>query len=318
MFSDSDFYTRSIIIYTNLIIDMNKFTDYIPITEYILHKKRRGRRKLISKSDEETKELVGGVINVSHLKLNKCSHIVPTGSIVSITYKKRIRGIIFTKRKSTSSFRNSVSFVMLLKQDDAMKKISCKISKYGKIHMTGCKTSEHYFEVFQQLYKLLLLSEKATGEKIFQLADGDTHPYAIFNKKMENVSFNIGFSIYREKLDTYLNDYTDFTSLYNASINTSVLVKLPNNSNYAELEKLELLEGGNKRKLTMISRDEFLGMITERDKTREMTKKKYSTFMVFNSGSIIYSSCGPDMYKVYKTFLDFVKKHRSDLEEHIY
>ena len=115
--------TKTFIVYTNLNINIEKiFTDdIIPITEYKIVKKKRGRKKK-QVEDDPNKD-------------------IPSGSIICIEYRNQYRGVKKTKmvkNKDSDFFRNSMPITM--KIDD--KFIAIKVSEKGKFQMTGCKSKE--------------------------------------------------------------------------------------------------------------------------------------------------------------------------------
>lgn len=78
-FDDIKVSTKTFIIVSNLSIDIDKLFDYLPTTEYILIPKRRGRKKKIEQEDP-----------------NKD---IKSGSIVTLEYQDKLRGIDIKKKK---------------------------------------------------------------------------------------------------------------------------------------------------------------------------------------------------------------------------
>ena len=114
--------TKTFILMTNLILDIDKMFKCLPITEYILIPKRRGRKK--------KNEPINPNVNIS------------CGSIITLEYQNNIRGVDLKKKKKNKDkkkrgnyFRNSVTIVMVIDG----KKINYKVSANGKFQMTGCK-----------------------------------------------------------------------------------------------------------------------------------------------------------------------------------
>ena len=143
----------------------------------------------------------------------------------------------------------------------------------------------------------------------------DTHPRVIFNIVMKNIDFKIGFSIQRDKLDTFINVNTDFTSHYEGSITTGVNIKLKSRHPYERMINcLEIFEDGN-TKNSLVEYGEYLTFLDDKEKRKESKKEKYHTFLVFCSGSIIQSGSGPDMESVYRDFISILLKNRNHFEE---
>ena len=155
----------------------------------------------------------------------------------------------------------------------------------------------------------------------------------IFNTVMKNIDFKVGFFIQRDKLDCYINQHTDFRSLFEGSISTGVNIKIRADRPFDPLLiKTELvprpssLEGndpeGNEPvgdyltvDRTMVPYDEYFRLLDEKDQIKEKKKKRYFTLLVFHSGSCILSGVGPDMEKVYNILMDIIIGKRSFFEE---
>ena len=106
-FSNIKISTETIIAVSNLTFDLNLLYNYLPITEYTVIKRKRGRKKKIEISDPN-KDL-------------------PIGSIVTVQNKNNIRGAIIKKKKEDSKtyFLNSITIIILL---EGGKMINCKIN----------------------------------------------------------------------------------------------------------------------------------------------------------------------------------------------
>ena len=195
--------------------------------------------------------------------------------------------------------------------------VNVKISKNGKFQITGCKENLHFLKCVEYIYKHIKESEEQIGEIICKKKNpSDTHPRIIFNVVMKNIDFKIGFSIQRDKLDTFINMNTDFTSHYEGSITTGVNIKIKSSNPYdSMLNCLEIFEDNTKTSL--VEYKEYLTFLDDREKKKELKKEKYHTFLVFCSGSIIQSGSGPDMENVYKEFMNILLKNREHFEEKI-
>ncbi len=132
---------------------------------------------------------------------------------------------------------------------------------------------------------------------------------------MKNIDFKIGFSIQREKLDTFINDNTNFYSSFEGSVNTGVNIKIESKQPYDyELDCLEMISSTeSKHYLTPYS--EYIRYLDKKDKKKEVVKEKYHTFLVFCSGSVIQSGSGPMMEKVYKDLVTILLNNRQSFEE---
>ena len=117
--------TKTFICMTNLSLDLRKLFDFLPVTEYIVVPKRRGRKK---KSDNVDPNI----------------GIAP-GSIITLKFEDKLRGVDLKKKKVKTNkrrdkwFRNSFTVVIIMED----KAINFKICQNGMFQITGCKTDEH-------------------------------------------------------------------------------------------------------------------------------------------------------------------------------
>src|SRR5579872_5653129 len=81
-FEDLKISTMTIIIHTNLTINIKKMYKYLPITDYIISKKRRGRRKQFINDNP--------------------NNFIPPGSIISVRSRQNIRGVVLKPSKIPS------------------------------------------------------------------------------------------------------------------------------------------------------------------------------------------------------------------------
>ena len=125
-FNDIKVSTKTFTVSTNLIFNIKDIFTYLPITPYKLKSKKRGRKSSEDLLNDKTKK--------------KCENKVENGSIITIKYEDKIRGIEIRPRKNKKKkwFRNSITIVMMLD-----KPINFKICLNGTFQMTGCKTHEH-------------------------------------------------------------------------------------------------------------------------------------------------------------------------------
>ena len=124
--------TKTVIVETNLDLDINNLYDNLPISDYTLVPKKRGRRR-------------GGVINDPN------EHLEP-GSIITLKYQGNHRGVDLKKKKkeiqSKKYFRNALTVVMKIQNKsknnlNEYKLINFKISKNGKFQITGAKNDDN-------------------------------------------------------------------------------------------------------------------------------------------------------------------------------
>lgn len=294
-FSDIKISTETIIAISNLTFDLNLLYNYLPVTEYIVVKRKRGRKKKVE------------VINPN-------KHILP-GSIISVQSKTNVRGAVLKKKKESKTyFLNSITVILMIEQG---KMINTKISKNGKFQITGCKDNNHFIQCIQYLYNHIRNSERQIGEKICVLKPNSAYSYPriIFNIVMKNIDFKVGFSIQRDKLDTFISVNTDFHSHYEGSITTGVNIKIKSKNPYDKnLNCLEIIDE-NTFNHTFVDYGDYLELLEDKEKNKEMKKEKYHTFLVFCSGSIIQSGSGPEMENVYNDFMKILLSNRQHFEE---
>lgn len=286
--------TMTIIAHTNLTIDTDKLFQYIPITDYIVVGRKRGRRKKIQPEDP-----------------NKD---IPPGSVISITRKNEIRGVgTKQKRKKTQTFfRHSVSISMILQGG---KSLNVKVSQNGKLQMTGCKKVSHAVEFVKNLYSLMIEMETWTGEPIFNYEGESDGLVCIFKIAMRNIDFSCGYKIRRNLLSSYINKYTDFRSIFESSIGTGVNIKVKAERRFdANLTRLCITSGGECIEDT-ISYDDFMKSLPPKEVKDQLAKDKYHTFLCFASGSIIMSSAGCEMPLIFYKLVKILVENRYELED---
>jgi len=292
-FSKIKISTETIIAVSSLVFDLNNLYNYLPVVDYIVVKRKRGRKKKTEVIDP-----------------NKD---IPVGSIISVQNKTNVRGATLKKKKESKTyFLNSITVIVMLENG---KMINAKISKYGKFQITGCKSNEHFINCIRYIYKNIKDAESYIGEKICTLKNGETHPRMIFNIVMKNIDFKVGFSIQRDDYDTFMSVNTEFTSHYEGSITTGVNVKIKSENPYEPNLTQLIINEDNTHHISLVPYANYLQFLDEKERKKEAKKVKFHTFLVFCSGSIIQSGSGCDMEKVYKQFMRILLKNRSKFEE---
>jgi TATA-box binding protein (TBP) (component of TFIID and TFIIIB) len=289
-FEDIDASTNTIIGITNWSVDVSKIYERIPITEYILVPKKRGRKKKEPENDPN--------------KDIKC------GSVIKVGYKGFIRGVDLKKTKLFETFRNSITVIMKIET----KFINFKLSQNGKFQITGCKTQLHAEMCVKYMWNYM-----NEIDQVYTIKKGE-NPYVIFNTVMTNIDFNLGFLVNRENLDKYINKHTDYNSLLETSfgytgVNIKIPLKIPEN---LKLKKLILNDNKDWIEGEIFYKD-YVNSLEKVDKNKEKVKKRWNTFLVFQSGNVIYSCMNKDcfMKETYEEFLSIVKDCRMFIEEKI-
>ena len=291
-FEDIPVSTRTLIVMTNLTLNIQKLYEYLPITKYIVIEKKRGRKK---------KSIVENP--------NKG---IGDGSIITVDFQNNIRGVSLKKKKKSAKkngdyFRNSVTIVMMMDG----KLINFKISRNGKFQMTGCKNDNHAERCVKYIWKYI--SKK---KDVYTLKDKKFK--ALFIPAMRNIDFDLGFRIDREKLDYFFNTETEYRSLLETSIcYTGVNIKIPFQKSITELMLKELTwKGDGWGSQRNIPFSEYLDMLPTHEKNKKLKKKRYHTFLVFHSGKIIMSSlCGKFAKDTYYQFMKIIKESYEKFKE---
>ena len=294
-FEDIAISTKTVICISNLKIDLEKFFNYMPITDFTPQEKKRGRKKRIQ-------------IVLNHNNL-------PYGSIISVQKKREIRGACLKSKSKRSTetpssnkdyFLHSVSLVIVLENN---KQINLKVSGNGKLQITGCKNDQHFINSVTCLYDTMNIVEKWTNEKLYTLTYGDKLD-VLFNTVMQNMDFNVGFKINRQKLDKFVEKHTCHTSIYEGSLATGVNIKVKSNTAIDPVIT-KILYDGNDLQTTYSSYEEYNIML---NKKKETKKDKRHTFLVFSSGSVIMSSTGAGMKEIYEDIVNIFIKNRNHFE----
>lgn len=310
-FDDIKVSTKTFVVKTNLFLNLKKLFDYLPITEYTVIPKKRGRKKKIGNSEN----------NIT----------VESGSIVTMKYENKIRGVELKQKKSQNSkkkkskwFRNSFTIVMIIDN----KPINFKICQNGVFQITGCKFDEHA----EKCVKYIWLYIKHLQNIIYSFSEGENFE-ALFVPAMRNIDFSVGFMVDREKLSRYMSVQTEFHSLLETSFGyTGVNIKIPidydiskmeirkivfTDSNFDKEEKINNITDLNKNwKEIDTYYQEYLDKLTEKEKSKKLNKERYNTFLIFHSGKTIMSSINAafarDSYyyfiKIIKTAYDLIEE----------
>jgi TATA-box binding protein (TBP) (component of TFIID and TFIIIB) len=300
-FEDIPVSTKTFVIMMNINIDIYKLYEQLPITEYTLIPKKRGRKP---------KEPV----------INPNKDIV-SGSIISVEYIDNIRGVDLKKKKEKKDsenrkthFRNSVSIVIVINN----KMINFKISRNGKIQMTGCKTDEQSEEVMKYLWNYIkdtdiyTYKQKQDSEEIYDYFE------SIFIPAMRNIDFSLGFHVNREELDTYINTEGKYFSLLETSFGyTGVNIKIPLDIDISTISiKRFIYKDSGVWDIDYVTYKYFLEMLSPREQKQKIEKERYNTFLVFHSGKTIMSGiCSETQRNTYYTFINIIKEAHELIEE---
>ena len=296
--------TKTVIAVTNLRVHLDVFYSYVPIVDFTPQEKRRGRKKRI-------------VIETP-------IHRLPFGSVIMVQRRRDFRGTVLKSksRKNNTYFLHSVTVVMALHNN---KMVNIKVSANGKFQITGCKENAHYEQAIVALHQNLVQIQEYTGMESFYMIEDDTllrtsrtdlPVKATFNTVMQNMDFNIGFPICRNSLDTFINTHTEYCSIFEGSLTTEVNIKVKAQQNTeTELQQIQYHPATGQLTHSMVPYHFYCDLLNEKERKKETKKERYHTYLLFSSGSVIMSSRGPDMQRVFYEFVDMLLKNRKHFED---
>jgi len=293
-FEDIKVSTKTFTATTNLTINIKDLFAILPITPYIVTAKKRGRKKKIDVSDP-----------------NKD---IPVGSIVTIKCEGELRGVELKVKKiklghKKKWFRNSITIVIILD-----KPINFKVCRNGTFQMTGCKTHQHAQECIKYIWKYI-----KDYPDLYTFTRGDKLE-TLFIPSMRNIDFSLGFLVDREKLNQYMSTQQEFHCLLETSFGyTGVNIKIPLKNNISTMEIIKLTNiQDNDWKEELTTYQEYLDLLTEKERQIKLNDKRYNTFLVFHSGKVIMSGLTAEfMRDVYAYFLNIMRQCYDKIEERL-
>ena len=290
-FDDIKVSTKTIIAFSNLEIEIENLFYKLPITSYIVIPKKRGRKRREDCPNPNEK--------------------LEPGSIITVKYQDNARGVDIKAKKNKKSkkyFRNALTIVMVIEKN---KLINFKISKNGKFQITGCKNDEH-----AELCVKYFWNHLKDLNEIYRI-NGDILK-VLFLTVMTNIDFNIGFYVNREALDNYINTNTSYNSLLETSFGyTGVNIKIPMKIDpNMEISSIHWIESNWENHT--IRYTEYLNGLSPKDLQHAKNKKKFNTFLVFQSGNIIMSGMIKKyMEPFYDNFFEIIENCKHKIKENL-
>lgn len=287
--------TNTFVIMTNLTVNTDELYEKLPITEYVIVPTKRGRKKKV--------ETINPNINIK------------PGSIITIEKANKFRGVNLKCKEYVEGgknfFRNSITIVMVLENG---KMINFKITKNGKFQMTGCKSIEHGSSCVMYIWDMI-----KNDPSTYSFREGDKLNYLII-PVMRNIDFPLNFTVDRIKLDSYINNKTNYHSLLETSsgytgVNASFTIR---KNIYDTMTTKYILNDNGSLDETQVRYEEFLKMLDqkERKKKEKVISKKCNTFLIFQSGKTILSGLNADiMVDSYYEFIDMIRSCYSEVVE---
>ena len=293
-FDDIKVSTKTIIAKTNMTIDLKKLFDYLPITDYKVNPKKRGRKKKIEQIQEKI--------------------IIESGSIITLKYENDVRGVEIKKKKidkkkKSKWFRNSFTVVMVIDN----KPINFKICQNGMMQITGCKFDSQAEDCVKFIWYYI-----KEQKDIYKFTYGDFLDI-MFIPVMRNIDFSLGFNVDREKLAKYISTQTQYHCLLETSFGyTGCNSKVPINIDIRKMKikKLSFLDDNWFEKSSTY--DEYLSKLTEKEINKKLNKERFVTFLIFHSGKVIQSSINSEFGRdSYYYFLEIIKSAFDEIEERL-
>jgi len=293
-FDDIKVSTKTIIAKTNMTIDLRKLFDYLPITDYKVNPKKRGRKKKIEQIEEKI--------------------IIESGSIITLKYENDVRGVEIKKKKidkkkKSKWFRNSFTVVMIIDN----KPINFKVCQNGMMQITGCKFDSQAEDCVKFIWYYI-----KEQKEIYKFTYGDFLDI-MFIPVMRNIDFSLGFNVDREKLAKYISTQTKYHCLLETSFGyTGCNSKVPINIDIRKMKikKLSFVDDNWVEKDSTY--DEYLNKLTEKEINKKMNKERFVTFLIFHSGKVIQSSINSEFGRdSYYYFLEIIKSAFDEIEERL-
>jgi len=323
-----EYSTKTIIVFTNIIINIEKFFNFMPVYDLAIECKNNRKKRL--KDLWHIEDIVDDI---------------PNESIICMKWNNKTRGLVLktasvvrnfnkNKKKRDKYFLNSVTTNMIFKYKQKSgeivnKLINIKITKTGRFQLTGCKDDDLAVRAVQFLL-LMKKSQEWTGEELFTLNDkiqnmkiensldevkengqnNEKNVYMILQTVMKNRNVHVGMNINRESLDRIINDnYADYISIFDgttsgAGVNIKILV---DENDEEDLILIGLTQDGKEISRRVLEKDEFTQVKSK--------KSSYHTFLCFKSGSCIHSGKGKHMTATFNKFLELLQEHREEIED---
>ncbi len=286
-FNEIPISTTTIIVNTNLTIKLEELFNLIPVAKIQIEPNVSNKNKI--------KDILLGMR-------------LPLGTIISIQFRDQVRGVSMSKK--TTFFRNNMSIYIVI-QDKIM---NFKVPIRGKMQITGATRQEQANSCVKYFITHLLKLPK----QVYTIDNGSNIKLT-FKTVMTDIVFNIGFRVDRQKLDQFINRFTEeYSSSLETSVGyTGVNIKRPFKHEDTELLTMELVDEKNQEWVEgVITFTQYLDILSPTDKKKELAKKRNNTFLVFYSGTAIMSGMTPYYMKgVYYNFIQMLRDARPQIEE---
>ena len=236
------------------------------------------------------------------------------------------------KKKDIMWFKNSVTVVIIINH----KPVNIKVCSNGVLQVTGCR--DNYLPICSDVILDLIYTYNI---KIKYNDETSEVAEALLVPAMRNIDFHLGYCIDREMLCDYIYKRSEIRCLPETLGHTGVNLKLRLGG---ELESLPVISLS--RKLMSTSGHlstvtvqglpppdstlpidylpahgkwtvymEYLKRLPQREQLKKIKKQRYNTFLVFQTGKVIFSSLGA-LYgrKAYNELAAILTDARSQVE----
>jgi hypothetical protein len=286
-FDDIDVSTRTFTSSGNIKIKLDRLYDFLEVVPYTVIPKKRGRKK---KVEQESKNI--------ELK---------DGSIVSLEFEGKIKGVRIKPKKQKKFFRNSLTVVMFI----INKFINFKVCRNGTFQLTGCKTEEHAENCIKYIWDFMKYNNELYN------IENDEEPYFLVIPSMRNIDFSLGFFVDREKLNQFMiNKQDNLHCLLETSFGyTGLNIKIPLEEDIKQLQIKKLVFRGEQWVENYTIYNEFLELLPPKERKKK-EYDRYNTFLVFQSGKVIHSGISNEYMKnSYYNFLKIIASCYDQIEE---
>ena len=137
---------------------------------------------------------------------------------------------------------------------------------------------------------------------------------------MRNIDFSLGFIVDREKLNRYMTTEGSSHCLLETSFGyTGVNIKIPLERHIGTMKIKKLIHNDEEGwDLSPSTYQEYLNLLSPKDREAKIKSRRYNTFLVFHSGKVIMSGLISNfMENVYNDFLEMIRGCYDKIEERL-
>lgn len=237
--------------------------------------------------------------------------------LMALYYKnesKKSALFVERKKKKQNCFRNALNIVF--EKRESSRRINIKVSRTGRLQITGCQDYRQVVNCIVVLLREIIMSKK-NGE-LYRWQEKEEKVVTIYIQTvMTNIDFNVGFAIDRVVLHELLNKETTYLSLMETSFGyTGINIKIPVECDFERM-MIPRIEIDTEDDFKIIeSKVELPKELYHICYGHQVIKKKFNTFLVFHSGTIIMSGMMLETMKEhYEQFMGFITKWNDRIRE---